>query len=329
MKTLLVSGYGVKLRFRKGLLVIESQKEGRQEVPLFDVDQVVITTGGVWFSSKLVRKMVEHGVDLVVLDSRGYPVGRVYPVFINRTVDTRRAQYLAYNTFRGVHVAREIVYSKLMNQSGLLRRYYLYTRIDELRDGCERIRCLALKARSIEAPFSEVKEELRLIEAEGARVFWLNYALLLPRELGFEGRDQDSTDPVNACLNYGYGVMYGECWKAIVLAGLDPYAGFLHEDRSGKPVLTFDFVEMFRFIVDNALLTLFRRGWRPRFVNGLLDYESRVKVIESLNKHLEETRGHYIDETPVSLRQIVKKVALTLASFLRGEGVFEGYVHRW
>lgn len=142
-----------------------------------------------------------------------------------------------------------------------------------------------------------------------------------------EGRD--SGDLVNISLNYAYGVLYGECWKALVLAGLDPYAGFLHVDRSGKPVLAFDYVEMFRFIADAALLAMFRRGWRPNVSSGLLDYESRRRIVESLLRFMEESKGVYVDETPVSLRQMLKKVALALASYLRGEGVFEGYVHRW
>lgn len=328
MKTLLVTGYGVRLRFRKGIIVVES-RNGVQEVPLADLEQVVVATSGVWFSSKLVRKLAEHGVDFVVLDSRGYPVGRLYPPFVNRTVETRRAQYLAYSTHRGVHVAREIAHAKIANQAGLLRRYYYYTRIDDLRECAEKVADAAARARRAEGSLERAREELRTVEAEAARIYWSCYAFLLPRELGFEGRDQDSSDPVNVSLNYAYGVLYGECWKALVLAGLDPYAGFLHVDRSGKPVLAFDYVEMFRFAADASLLAAFRRGWKPAVSSGLLDYESRRRIVESLVRFMEETKGFYGDENPVNLRQIMKKVAFALASYLRGEGVFEGYVHRW
>lgn len=329
MKTLLISGYGVKLKFKKGLLLVESRNSGKQEIPLHEIDQVVITTSGVSLSSKVIRALVEHGIDLVILDSRGYPVGRVYPVFINRTVDTRRAQYQSYFTHRAVHVAREIVYAKLANQALLLKKYFYYTRIDELRDGCGKISDLASKVRSMDYPLEELKKELRSTEAEAARIYWASVALLIPKELGFEGRDQDSGDPANTSLNYAYGILYGECWRALVLAGLDPYAGFLHEDRSGKPVLVFDFVEMFRFIADSVLLGLFRRGWKPVVNNGLLDYESRRRIIDSINTFMEEARTQYIDESPVNLRQVIKKTAYMLAGYLRGDSGFEGYVHRW
>ena len=34
--------------------------------------------------------------------------------------------------------------------------------------------------------------------------------------------------------------------RALVLAGLDPYAGFIHVDRPGKPSLALDLIEEFR-----------------------------------------------------------------------------------
>lgn len=328
MRTLVVSGYGVRLRARKDILLVES-KSGKQEVPIADLDQVVVATSGVWFSSKLVRRLIEHGVDLVFLDSRGLPVGRVYPPFINKTVDTRRAQYASHGTSRAVHVMREIVYGKIANQAYLLKKYYNYTKIRELEEAYAKIAELAARARVLEMPFEEAREKLRALEAEAARIYWPSYALLVPRDLGFESRDQDAGDPVNISLNYSYGILYSECWRALVLAGLDPYAGFIHVDRSGKPVLVFDFVEMFRFIADSSVLGLLRRGWRPRITGGLLDYESRVKLIEAVNRVLDETRVSYIDESPVTVRQAVKKAAYALASYLRGEGVFEAFTCRW
>ena len=49
MKTLVVSGYGVRLRFRNGLIIAES-KNGKQEVPVADVEQVVLATSS-WRSN--------------------------------------------------------------------------------------------------------------------------------------------------------------------------------------------------------------------------------------------------------------------------------------
>jgi CRISPR-associated protein Cas1 len=93
--------------------------------------------------------------------------------------------------------------------------------------------------------------------------------------------------------------------------------------------MAFDFVEMFRFAADLSLLYLLRKGWRPRVQGGLLDYESRKKIIEALFGFLEEARVQYVDEAPITLRQAMKKAAFALASYLRGDGAFEGFVYRW
>ena len=59
-------------------------------------------------------------------------------------------------------------------------------------------------------------------------------------------KDIRAKDLFNAILNYGYGVLYAQIEQAIILAGLDPYAGFLHADRPGKPSLVLDLIEEFR-----------------------------------------------------------------------------------
>lgn len=328
MNNIVISGYGIRIRYRNGLLLIES-KQGEREIPLVNIDQVIIATSGVWLSSKVVRKLIEHGVDLVFLGSRGLPVGRVYPPFVNKIVETRRAQYSSQGSSRGVLVIKEIAYSKIANQAGLIRKYYYYTRIEDLREIYTGIMDIAHRARELNGSYEEIRDKIRLLESEAARLYWPGYALLTPRELGFTSRDQDSDDPVNICLNYGYGVLYTESWRVLTLAGLDPYAGFIHVDRGGKPVLVFDFIEMFRFIVDDVVLKLLRRNWRPVVLSGLLDYDSRNRIINEIYRYLDETRSRYIDESPLTLRQVLKKTAFQLACFLRGECFFEGFVHGW
>jgi len=328
MRTLVVSTHGARLRIRKDLLVVEA-RGSKQEIPVADLDQVIIATGATWFSSRLVRRLMDYGVDFVILDPRGYPIGRVYPVFINKTVETRRAQYAAYSSSRGVELVKEIVKAKILNQAGLLKRYYYYTRQEELRDAYRELVGIAGRVESVNGVLEKARDELRGLEATAARVYWASYALLVPGDLGFQGRDQESGDPVNTCLNYGYGILYGESWKALVLAGLDPYAGFMHADRSGKPSLVFDFIEMFRFVNDMALLSALRKGWRPKLLNGLLDYESRARIVSEVSYVLDSVKAKYMSEEPASLRSIMKRVALQLASYLRGESGFQGFVHEW
>ncbi|MEM4591985.1 MAG: CRISPR-associated endonuclease Cas1 [Sulfolobales archaeon] len=329
MRQLIVVEYGARLRTSRNQVLIEKKNSEKYNIPIHELEQIIIASSGVSISSKTVRKILEHGIDLVFLDSRGYPTGRIYPVYINKTVETRRKQYEIAVRGKGLDIAIEIVKAKILNQAGLLKRYYAYTRDQELRNAAEEVIKHASKI-SVEAPGSEnPKTVIIKIEAEAARTYWSSYAKLVPKHLGFNNRDQDSLDPVNTSLNYLYGILYSESWKALVLAGLDPYLGYLHADRSGNPTLVFDYIEQFRFIADMTLLSMLRHGWTPKIVNGLLDYESRRKLITSLNTTLDETKTKYLGEAPISLRQVIKRNAFNLAAAVRGETAFKSYVHSW
>ena len=96
------------------------------------------------------------------------------------------------------------------------------------------------------------------LEASGARSYWSAIAEILPQELGFVERVKPAAhDLVNVMLNYAYGVLSGQTEKAIHYAGLDPYTGYLHADRSGKASLVYDLMEEFRQpVADRPVLSL-------------------------------------------------------------------------
>ncbi len=328
MKTLVISDYGVRIRFRNGLFLVEKNGE-KMEIPPLNIEQVIIATGGVMISSKAIRKMIDYGIDLVILDTWGMPIGRVYPPYISRTVETRRAQYRAYGCDRGIQVVKEIIYAKIMNQAGLLKRYYGITRDKALRDSSLQLIQLADQVYDVDDEYDNAINKLRHMEAEAARIYWSSYSLLIPRDCGFDSRDQDSTDPINTLLNYGYGLLYKDVWRALVLAGLDPYAGYMHVDRSGKPVLVYDFVEQFRQLIDFIILRIVRRGWRPMIEEGLLTLDTRRYLIRHYEEFMDSTKTRFYTEQPISIRQAMKRSAYLLASFLRGESLFRGFIWEW
>jgi len=328
MRTLIVSGYGVKIAVEKGVLKVVNGKE-KLSVNLVDLEQIVIVTSGVSITSKAVRSIIYHGVDLVFLNHRGEPIGRVYPPYINRTVNTRRMQYLAYMNGKGAKIAKVIAECKLRNQAGLLRRLSRNTGDRELKTMAYEILKYVDEIRNLSGSLEKIRAEIVGVEAKAARIYWPMIAKLLPENIGFHGRDQDGFDPFNIALNYGYGILYSESWKTLVLAGLDPYAGFIHADRSGKPTLSFDFVEMFRCsIVDYVLLKMFRKNWEPKVENGILDYKSRAEIAKNIIEGFE--RKVRVQGEPLTLRQAMKRTAFNLASFIRGDSLsFKGFVEDW
>lgn len=108
---------------------------------------------------------------------------------------------------------------------------------------------------------------IRSVEGRIALKYWDAYGKVLPESVDFQGRmtsshQNNATDPVNAALNYGYGFLEGECWRAINAVGLEPSVGFLHDfsDCQTKQSLVYDLEEPLQgMITGTALMPRLRR----------------------------------------------------------------------
>jgi CRISPR-associated protein Cas1 len=108
---------------------------------------------------------------------------------------------------------------------------------------------------------------LRTVEGRVALRYWQTIAKVMPESLDFHGRSTSSrannaSDPVNSALNYAYGVLEGECRRAINAVGLEPSVGFLHEfvGYQTRQSLVYDLQEPFRWIADVTVMDAFESG---------------------------------------------------------------------
>jgi len=316
--SLVLSNDTYRVYVRKGVVRVRSSKGGEVVVGS-SIERVIIATSRFSITAKAIRQLALMGVDVVVLAPNGEPIARIYPPIINKTVMTRRCQYEASLNGRGVVVAKALVKAKIMNQANLLRYIAKSVRSDWVRDEAVSLDELAIHVDSAKDG-STVME----LEAQAARHYWQVFAQLLRDDYGFTGRRQDGGDEFNVMLNYGYGLLRYVVEKSLLIHGFDPYAGFLHVDRSGKPSLTLDVMEPFRPVVDKALFFA-----RPRvsIVNGYLDYQSRgliIKVVfESLNGRA------YLGSRAVSALGIINSFIESLACYLRGDCDLMMPVIRW
>ncbi len=133
-------------------------------------------------------------------------------------------------------------------------------------------------------------------------------------------QDSDSSRSTdNSALNYGYGVLYSQVERALVLAGLDPYAGFIHTDRPGKPSLVYDLIEEFRApVVDRTILGLVNKGVAlKQDERGYLDEATRRLLAERVLERLETSERY--EQKRHALRSIIQMQARHIATFVRGE----------
>jgi CRISP-associated protein Cas1 len=96
------------------------------------------------------------------------------------------------------------------------------------------------------------------LEGSGSAAYFGCFERLIRVEgFGFEcRRRRPPTDPVNALLSLGYALLRHDIQSAVNLVGFDPYLGYLHVQRYGRPSLALDLMEEFRpLVVDSVVLS--------------------------------------------------------------------------
>jgi CRISP-associated protein Cas1 len=124
----------------------------------------------------------------------------------------------------------------------------------------------------------ETVNELRLLEARSAVAYfraWYATSLLwrtsarhpIPDEWRTVGPrftrvyatgSRNASHPVNAILNYAYGVLQSQVQIRLVSEGYDPMLGIMHSDQESAPAFVFDRMEPERPKVDRAVLAFLK-----------------------------------------------------------------------
>ncbi len=320
MARLVVVRPGSRIGVSKGFLTIRSDGQDLK-IPLNEVDEVLISSRGVLISSNLIMELALLGIPIHFVRGDGLSTAMVWPTIPNKTVMTRRAQYEVALNGKSLSYAKEFVKAKIHNKAWLLKYLGKSRRRLDIRD------CGYLVEEYVDrVEGCSNSKDLINVEAEASRRYWRCYAELVP-DTGFKYRDQEGDDPVNLALNYGYGILRSTVMKSIIMAGLDPYAGFLHVDKSGRPSLILDFMEPFRFVVDKAVAELVVK-YVPEVHDSMLTHDARKAVANRVLKSMSEEYYNY-GGMRKNVNSIIKSQALELASSIRTGKPFTAFRVRW
>lgn len=110
---LVLSGFGLFLRKKSERLLVRKGDNLIYQFPFFRLNEVIIASRGISFSSDLIEELCERGVRVSFLDSRGQPYAMLTSPMLSATVQARREQLLAFHDSRGLAFARAIVGGRL------------------------------------------------------------------------------------------------------------------------------------------------------------------------------------------------------------------------
>jgi CRISPR-associated protein Cas1 len=333
---LLVTNYGSFLGKKSERLVLKENGKVVYEIPFHDLEQVVIDTSGASLSTDVIRECMEHGIQISFLTSAGKPYARLVSPYLTGTVITRRQQLMAYNDDRGVALSKLIVEGKLKNQVNVLKYFAkyrkgiyqdLYEQVYNITAGIEQIAAelVNIKGKCID----DVRGQILSVEGRAGNLYWQGIKYLTADKVDFPGREhRDSSDPVNSLLNYGYGMLYRQAERALILAGLDPFGGFLHVDRPGKLSLVYDFVEEFRQqVVDRVVVAMVNKGMEISMEDGMLAVSTRKELQERIRERLDSQER--FQGKKYKLCTIIQMQARRIATYLRGEAKYRPFIGGW
>jgi len=330
-KTLLILNDFGSFLGRVGNCFYVQAADGRKtEVSAYNMEGIIVCNPGVTISVSALRLALARGIGVSLASRTGIPHGFLHPALVSSSVAARRRQYQAYAQAKGFEFARIVAYQKLSNQAKLLRLYsrnrgktmpsiakLLASHSAEIERHATAL--MGIEANTVDAG----REAILQLEARGARLYWSGISALMPPYLNFVKRHgRGATDPVNAMLNFGYmGILFREVWKSILVAGLDPYAGFLHADRPNKPSLVLDMIEEFRQdAVDRTVVGLFTRRRLSRNIELVRNIDGRVRlaprVLALLCDSLVKRLRSPIRDTGITLEAAIHDQARRFSDFL-------------
>ncbi|MHC1628453.1 MAG: CRISPR-associated endonuclease Cas1 [Candidatus Nezhaarchaeales archaeon] len=328
-KIALIDRYGAFLSAKEGRFQLYVKDEKIWDVAPVELDAIVFTITGASISAAAVKLANDYGVDLVFMD-KDKPIARLIQASYGSTFKTWLHQLKkAHRKEERLKLAKAFAEGKIHNQKIVLNEYYKYFKASGKKYQHLASAIRYLEDTLVKLPSASSIDEVRNLEALAARQYWASVVTLLPSEVGFKQRIPKSRqmpgmelDIFNKALNIGYGVLRRIVWRAIFIAGLNPYISFLHKPRAGKMTLVFDLMEEFRPIaVDRPLIAAFRRDHKQFEKLKDEDREAIRSVWKVIVNRLYESKP--------PLNNIVLEQARLLAKHIRGTGTYKPFKARW
>lgn len=255
---LILNTFGTSIsRDNEGFVV--THKDGKQRIPAEGIKSIQISRGAQ-ITSDAVLLAIEREIQVLFMDKSGNPIGRIWSPRYGSISTIRKGQINFSFSHDAVKWIKEVICKKIENQQALILMMMPDKNVDKktIDKTINRLEDYRIKVNSLEGEIvSDIASTLRGWEGVSSKIYFETLNLYLPEEYRFSMRSQHpAMDPINALLNYGYGLLYGKIEGALIKAGIDPYVGIMHRDNYNRPVLVYDIIEIYRIWIDYVVYSL-------------------------------------------------------------------------
>lgn len=336
-------------------LTIETRDGEKTKVRMGDTSHLVLF-GAVQVSTQALHCLLDEEIPVTYLSAGGWFKG-VTRGMDHKNVELRRRQFAAAaDVAASLAIAKEIVAGKVRNCRTLVRRNgndatATLLRLKEIGGDVANAGSLATLlglegtaarlyfeafGKMISPPANDSADSAEPAESSGdeddsatgtEEVNDEPATAAPPFAFDFNGRNRrPPKDPINALLSLGYALLAKDVTVALTAVGFDPFMGFYHQPRYGRPALALDMMEEFRpLIVDSIVLSCINTGivkisdFVRRGGAVSLTQNGRGKYIRAYERRMDEEVAHPIFGYRLGYRRTIELQARLLGRFLAGE----------
>ena len=304
------------------------------ETRMFETSHIALM-GNVQITTQAISEALDRGITVAYFSMGGWFKGMTQGT-AHRNVMLRMAQYrTAFDPAQSLALARGFVTAKIRNTRTLLMRNHTALSDDT---------SVTLAKLAQESLVADSEIALLSIEAQAARVYFGAFSGMLKVRgaeadwpFDFNGRNRrPPRDAVNALLSFAYSMLAKDCAVLAQVIGFDPYLGFYHHPRYGRPSLALDMMEEFRpLVADSVVITVINTGvldakdFIKRGTAIMLTPAGRKKFIQAYEGRLDTLITHPVFGYRISYRRVLEVQLRLLGRVLSGElGEYPGFVTR-
>ena len=249
-RTVVISN-NAKLDYQIGYMVVRGEKTTK--IHLNEIGMLIVESTAVSMTSYLLSELMKSKIKVVFCDEKRNPCSELVSYYGSHDTSSKIRKQIEWTKDDKDHIWTEIVSEKIKQQALMLQRYQK-----------EEVNMLFEYMEEVE--FGDITNR----EGHAAKVY---FNTLFGKK--FTRTDEN---PINAALNYGYGIILSIFNREIVSSGYLTQIGLFHDNMFNQFNLSSDLMEPFRPLVDQLVVEL-----KPE----KFETEEKRKMLELLNKEVE------------------------------------------
>ena len=322
-RSVYVQHHRARVRKKGHVLNIEVEDETVSTCRLDEISQVV-AMGNVYITTPVLHELMRREIPVSWYSYGGWFLGHTTGVG-HKNVELRTAQYArSFEPQTCLHLARRLVRAKILNSRTLLRRNWRgeVKPTALVRD---------LKVDADNAARADNLQTLLGIEGAAASRYFGHFQNMLRNDEGFDfdfsGRNRrPPKDKVNALLSFTYALLVRTWTNTLSTVGFDPYRGFYHQPRYGRPALALDLMEAFRpLVAESTVIKAINNGevsagdFIVSSTGVAMKEGARKSLIAAFERRLSQEITHPVFGYKASYRRVLEIQARVFGRYLLGE----------